>query len=93
MLIGFIINTIPQREVDSVIFAFSSTNILHTKKKTEQKVEDISLKMSAVTQVEMCLFINEPCEDEDLRLTLRSPVPGKYSPYLWKDTVMTRSVV
>lgn len=93
MLVGFIINTIPQREVDSVIFAFSSTNILHTKKKKEQKAEDISLKMSAVTQVEMCLFINELREDEDLRLTLRSPVPGKYSPYLWKDTVMTRSVV
>lgn len=26
-------------------------------------------------------------------LTLKSPVPGKYSPYLWNDTVMTRSVV
>ncbi len=26
-------------------------------------------------------------------LTLRSPVPGKYSPYLWRDTVMTLSVV
>ena len=24
---------------------------------------------------------------------LRSPVPGKYSPYLWKETVMTLSVV
>ena len=28
-----------------------------------------------------------------VNLTLKSPVPGKYSPYLWKDTVMTRSVV
>lgn len=27
------------------------------------------------------------------KLTLRSPVPGKYSPYLWKETVITRSVV
>lgn len=26
-------------------------------------------------------------------LTLRSPVPGKYSPYLWNETVITRSVV
>ncbi len=24
--------------------------------------------------------------------TLMSPVPGKYSPYLWKETVMTRLV-
>ena len=26
-------------------------------------------------------------------LTRRSPVPGKYSPYLWNDAVMTLSVV
>jgi hypothetical protein len=26
-------------------------------------------------------------------LTLSSPVPGKYSPYLWKLTVITLSVV
>ena len=35
----------------------------------------------------------DPESDANSPTSLTSPVPGKYSPNLWKDTVMTRFVV
>jgi len=60
-------------------------SVYHSMKyiKNESRISNIKLKS----------IVNKMLLSEEARLTLKSPVPGKYSPYLWKESVMTRSVV
>ena len=78
--IRLIVDTVSKRIVHSVVLPLSSSDVLHT--------EDGSLSY--------CTRKIYPKFRRNIkmnRLTLRSPVPGKYSPYLWKETVITLSVV
>lgn len=77
--IRFIINPIPQWVIHSIVLALPSPDVL-------QRTQNMS--NCCLTRT-LWLF----SEKNIPKLTLRSPVPGKYSPYLWKETVMTRSVV
>jgi hypothetical protein len=71
-LVALIIDSISQRKIHTIIFAFSYTDVLTQKK---------------------ALNDMQPNVIAESRRTFNSPVPGKNSPYLWKLTVMTLSVV
>lgn len=89
LLVRLVIDAVSQGVVDSVVFAFASANVLKTGKTDTQLhvgvVEGKGRGEPGVSGVGL--------KELDGSLTLRSPVPGKYSPYLWKETVMTLSVV
>ena len=79
-LVGCVVNPVSQREVQAVVLASASPNI--------------SKNRTCYSYYSMILIMVFFSHHGDIELShLRSPVPGKYSPYLWKDTVMTRSVV
>ena len=78
-LIGGVVDPVPQREVEAVVLASASPNV--PTHRTFSVQANCNCNSSSTKRSSKMLA------------HLRSPVPGKYSPYLWKETVMTLSVV
>ncbi len=85
-LIGSVVDAITERKVDGVPLATTNTNVLNT---TQPRLTHATSKHTQADIDKQRQTHRQTCADEQ---TLMSPVPGKYSPYLWKETVMTRSV-
>ena len=87
--VRFVVDPVPQWVIHCIIFSLPCTYVLNFKKKpsTSNKYNKMTIDTHSHYADQRCIW------NVLVSLTLKSPVPGKYSPYLWKDTVMTRSVV
>lgn len=77
LLEGLVVHAVAEGEVDAVALALARAHVLGA---GERRVRGGAGARPGPSRAQS-------------QLTSTSPVPGKYSPYLWKEQVMTRSVV